>query len=146
MDVIVQTALTLRATFHLMYRATEGFLRGMFFSSSLTLCRLTKKVKFRPPTHPKMGNVLLIDGTGVHYLSVREWNQIKHGIKLRGRYVRVTITTDASTGIITNAIIMEDRGVGSGEISQIGALLDGQTPQQYSTLVEGWSVRQYDSI
>lgn len=144
---LIAAGLTLRATFNLTYRATEGLLYSLLEQAGVdvtkgvpTYVTLQKNAvrggyKYRPPTHSQQGTVLLVDGTGVSYYSTGEWNRKKHKVKGRNKFVRLTLTTDAKTGLVTSVQTSDDKGTGSGELSQLAALLDALPAGVYTTLI-----------
>lgn len=123
---VINICYQLRATLHLTLRATEGFLVGLFeregLGSSLvpdfsTLCKrrgdvTLARIKLTP------GGAWLIDGTGISYHAKGYWASKKYGRGDR-RFVRVTLTTDAATGIITGISVTRERGEGTGEPTQV---------------------------
>ena len=72
------------------------------------------------------GGVILIDGTGVQLRFRHEWARVKYNHHGRHRFVRVTATCDAKTGVWSAAAVTSDRGDGAGEVSQVPALLAAQ--------------------
>jgi hypothetical protein len=124
-----------KALMHLTLRSTEGALRDLFRLAGLdeslvpdfsTLCSRRGDVKLNPPKI-KPGGVLLIDGSGISYRAKGPWAQQKYGTQRR-RYVRLTLTVDADSGAITAAAVTPEEGEGTGEVSQVPALLEPQAP------------------
>jgi hypothetical protein len=128
----------LRAVLKLTFRATEGFMAGLFKLAGLppalvpdfsTLCKrrgdvVFKKIDLGP------GRVGLIDGTGFGFRSKGPWVMDKYRRKHRKapdrrRFIRLTCTVDADTGVITATAITPDEGEGTGEVSQVPGLLCG---------------------
>jgi hypothetical protein len=120
----------LRAMLHLTFRSTEGFMAGLFALADVdpglapdfsTLCKRRGDVSFAAP-QVEPGGVWLIDGTGISFSSKGHWASKKYGAPRR-RFVRVTLTTDATSGAITGVSVTKEEGPGTGEVSQVPELL-----------------------
>ena len=120
--------------FRLTLRGAEGFMRSVFSVSNLdpdlvptfsTLCRRRDQVTFRTPHGLAPGGAIVIDGTGVGFRTTGSWYRTKYGTKKRD-YVRVTVTTDAASGIITGVVVTPEKGKGTGEASVALGLLAAQ--------------------
>ncbi|PWC78974.1 IS5 family transposase [Azospirillum sp. TSH64] len=127
--VAIETALTLRALFHMAFRQTEGLIGSLMQLLQLdlpvpdhtTLSRRarTLAVPIRPwtagPWH------LLVDSTGLKLSGPGEWLVEKHGSKTRRSWRKFHVGVDAGTGqIVALALTTPD----VDDASQVGPLLD----------------------
>ena len=134
----------LRSIFHLSLRGTEGLVRLLFSRAGLdpslapdfsTLSKRRTSGHLRRPR--RCGEVLLIDGTGFAFRTRGPWITHKwHGDKTaRHRFVRVTLTTDASNGAVIDAVVTPDHGVGTGEVTQFPRLVSSGAQRGATTII-----------
>ena len=135
---------TLKAALGLPLRATEGFLRRLFTDLGLdasltpdfsTLCKRRGEVKLLDP--PKVGSVVLIDGTGVSYRGAGSWmcHKYRDGKFPPRRFARVTLTVDAASGSVTAMAVTSDKGPGTGEASQFADLAQANADAGAQTII-----------
>jgi hypothetical protein len=127
-----QTALTLRAVFHLALRQTEGLLNSVIQLLGLdllvpdhtTLGRRARTVRLSPA--PVSGGAvhLLVDSTGLKLAGPGEWLIEKHGTRKRRSWKKLHVGVDAATGRIMSATLT-DRTVDDAAV--VGLLLDQVT-------------------
>ncbi|UKJ76046.1 IS5 family transposase (plasmid) [Azospirillum brasilense] len=106
--VAIETALTLRALFHMAFRQTEGLIGSLMQLLQLdlpvpdhtTLSRRarTLAVKIRPQTAGPWH--LLVDSTGLKLSGPGEWRVEKHRSKTRRSRRKFHVGVDAGTGQI----------------------------------------------
>ncbi|OYD83796.1 IS5 family transposase [Azospirillum brasilense] len=127
--VAIETALTLRALFHLAFRQTEGLIGSLMQLLRLdllvpdhtTLSRRarTLAVRIRPqnagPLH------LLVDSTGLKLSGPGEWLVEKHGSTKRRSWRKFHVGVDAGTGQI---VAVELTTPDIDDASQLGPLLN----------------------
>jgi hypothetical protein len=131
----IQVCWQVRVWLRLPLRQTQGFLTALFTAAGLpaamapefsTLNKRGRDLNLIVPDLPA-GGVILIDGTGISYAGTGEWRDAKWGKKDgRARFVRVTATCDATTGVWTATRVTDDHGKGTGETSQVPGLLTDQ--------------------
>lgn len=97
-----------------------------------TLCRARKRLRVplaaKLPADDGDGLVLIIDGTGMKTVGAGEWLREKHRVSQGARYRRLTICVDYATGQIVSHTLMPSEGAGTGEVSQVAALLREAAP------------------
>jgi hypothetical protein len=137
-----------RVWLRLPLRQTEGFITSLFQAAGIdtgfvpeysTLNKRAKDVSLVVPDLPR-GGVILVDGTGVKIGSQGDWHRAKWGnLDGKRRFVRVTATVDAATGMWTAVRVTPDEGEGTGEVSQIDGLLDDQAHGPEVLIADGAS-------
>jgi hypothetical protein len=128
----IETALTLRALFHLAFRQTEGLIGSLMQLLQLdlpvpdhsTLSRRARTLAVAP--RPLTGGPfhLLVDSSGLKLSGPREWLVEKHGSKKRRSWRKFHVGVDAGTGQI---VAMELTPPDVDDASQVGPLLDQVT-------------------
>lgn len=102
-DTAIQTLLTLKAVFHLPYRALEGFGRSLMRLMSLALpvpdhtqlSRRAKALRVAVPCRPRTGPVHLVaDSTGLKVYGEGEWKVRQHGAGKRRTWRKVHLAVD----------------------------------------------------
>ncbi|MCW2242349.1 hypothetical protein M2351_007005 [Azospirillum canadense] len=130
--VAIETALTLRALFHLAFRQTEGLIGSLMQMFQLdlpvpdhtTLSRRarTLAVLIRPQTTGPLH--LLVDSTGLKLSGPGEWLVEKHGCKTRRSWRKFHVGVDAASGQI---VALELTTPDVDDASQVGPLLEQVT-------------------
>lgn len=113
-DIAIETALTLKAVFHLPLRQTEGFLTSIVKLMGLdlpcpdhtTLSRRNRAVTVhrnldRWPAGPVC---LIVDSTGLKICGQGEWHSAKHGEKRRKRWKKLHIGVDQCGWILASKV------------------------------------------
>jgi hypothetical protein len=144
----IQACWQIRVWLRLPLRQTQGFITALFTAAGIdtsfvpefsTLAKRAKDVHLVTPTLPQ-GGVILVDGTGVQIGSQGDWHRAKWGnLAGKRRFVRVTATIDARTGVWTAVRVTPDEGAGTGEVSQIDGLLDDQAHHPTTLIADGAS-------
>jgi hypothetical protein len=125
----IETALTLRAVFHLALRQTEGLIGSLLRLLGLdlavpdhtTLSRRAETLDVPRPRHGRKPVHLLVDSTGLRLCGPGEWLIEKHGTRRRRSWRKLHLATDADSGRIV-ASLLTDRDADDG--SQAGPLLE----------------------
>ena len=89
-DLVIRCGLTLKAVFHLPFRATEGFIKSMVSLLKIKvsvpdytlLCKRQKQLQINLPLQarqPGEGLHLLVDSTGLTVFGEGEWKVRQHG-------------------------------------------------------------------
>lgn len=103
-DVAIQTLLTLKAVFHLPYRAVEGLARSLVGLMGLDLpvpdhtqmSRRARSLRAGIPRRPRPGPVhLVVDSTGLKIFGEGEWKVRQHGVGKRRTWRKVHLGFDA---------------------------------------------------
>ncbi len=128
-DIAIETALTLKAVFHLPLRQTEGFLGSIVKLMDLdlpcpdhtTLCRRngTLNVRRHLDRLPAGPICLIVDSTGLKVCGQGESHATKHGEERRKRWKKLHIGVDAS-GWVVASMVTDDR---APDPSQVPGLL-----------------------
>jgi len=137
-------AAVVQVVFHEPLRQAEGTTRMLWRLLGLTgrhpdyttICRrrTTLDLDWGPP--PPGGHVLIIDATGIRLDARRGWADDKPGAdQRRGRYLKLHLGMDATTGLVLAAVITEADGAGSGDASCGPDLIDAAADWLG---VEGW--------
>ena len=134
-DLAIETALTLRAVFHLALRQTEGFLQSLVKLMGLdlpcpdhtTLSRRNRTVNIhrnldRWPTGPIC---LIVDSTGLKVCGQGEWHATKHGVKRRKRWKKLHIGVDSS-GWVVASILTNDHAPDPSQVPGLLAQVNGE--------------------
>jgi IS5 family transposase len=125
----IETALTLRAVFHLALRQTEGLIGSLLRLLGLdlavpdhtTLSRRAEALDVPRPSRGREPVHLLVDSTGLRLCGPGEWLVEKHGTRRPRSWRKLHLATDADTGRIV-ASLLTDRDADDG--SQAGPLLE----------------------
>ena len=129
----IQTALSLRAVFHMPLRQTEGLLGSLLrllevklsVPDHTTLSRRGKTLKVaRAPRIAKETDGplhLIVDSTGLKFHGPGEWTIEKHGTKRRKSWRVFHLGTDAQTGEIVAHLLTSKE---ADDAHQVGRLLD----------------------
>ena len=143
----IETALTLRALFHLAFRQTEGLIGSLMQLLQLdlpvpdhsTLSRRARTLAVAPPPRAAGPLHLLVDSSGLKLSGPGEWLVEKHGSRKRRSWRKFHISVDAGTGQIA-AVELTSPEV--DDASQVGPLLDQVTAPVVALIADG----AYDRI
>jgi hypothetical protein len=143
----IETALTLRALFHLAFRQTEGLIGSLMQLLQLdlpvpdhsTLSRRARTLAVAPPPRAAGPLHLLVDSSGLKLSGPGEWLVEKHGSRKRRSWRKFHISVDAGTGQIA-AVELTPPEV--DDASQVGPLLDQVTAPVVALIADG----AYDRI
>lgn len=103
-DRAIQVLLMIKATFHLPYRALEGFARSLMKLMALDfdvpdhshLARRAKYLQIKIPCRERTGPMhIVVDSTGLKIYGEGEWKVRKHGVSKRRRWIKVHLAVDA---------------------------------------------------
>src|SRR3954451_24388153 len=149
-ELVILTALTLRAVFRLAYRQTDGLIGFLMRLLGLdlpvpdhtTLSRRAAPLEVprpRPGRNAEAGGEaapvhLLVDSTGLKLCGPGEWLVEKHGTRMRRSWRKLHIGMDADTGQIV-AATLTDRD--EDDASQVGPLLDQVADPVASVTADG---------
>ena len=113
-DVAIETALTLRAIYHLALRQTEGFVEsilrlmgvGLPVPDHTTLSRRQGTLAVVLPTRPAKEPIhLVVDSSGLKVYGEGEWKVRQHGWAVRRTWRKLHLGINEATG----EIVAEDR-------------------------------------
>jgi Transposase DDE domain len=133
-DLAIETALTLRAVFHLALRQSEGLIGSIMrilgidlpVPDHTTLSRRTRGLKVMPMPRSATGDLhLIVDSTGLKLRGAGEWLVEKHGTQKRRSWRKLHIGIDAKTGEIV-AFDLTDKDIDDG--AHVNTLLDQVHP------------------
>jgi hypothetical protein len=131
-DIAIQTLLTLKAVFHLPYRALEGFGRSLMRLMSLALpvpdhthlSRRAKTLQVAIPCRARTGPVhVVVDSTGLKVYGEGEWKVRQHGAGKRRTWRKVHLAVDAGerdvVGVEVTTVEWSDGEVFEGLLDQV---------------------------
>lgn len=130
--VAIETALTLRALFHLAFRQTEGLIGSLLHLLQLDLpvpdhTTLSRRARtLAVPIRPQITGPLhlLVDSSGLKLSGPGEWLSEKHGSQTRRSWRKFHVGVDAASGQIV-ALAVTPPNV--DDASQVAPLLDQVT-------------------
>jgi len=133
-DVAIEAALSVKAAFHLPYRATEGFLESIMQLMKINVdvpdytcvCRRAAKLDM-----PKLANIvdceninIVVDSTGLKIFGAGIWHEEKHGLKKRRQWRKLHLTIDRDS----HAIIAQELTTNAeSDDSQVAPMLTNVT-------------------
>lgn len=140
--VAIETALTLRALFHLAFRQTEGligslmqlFQLDLLVQDHTTLSRRARTLAVAPRPLTRGPLHLLVDSTGLKLSGPGEWLVEKHGSTKRRSWRKFHVGVDAGTGQI---VAVELTPPDVDDASQVGPLLDQVTDPLEALIADG---------
>ncbi|WP_244283690.1 IS5 family transposase [Pseudovibrio sp. Tun.PSC04-5.I4] len=118
-ELAIETCLQIRVVFGLALRQTQGFVRSVFHLMELvlpvpdfsTLSRRADGLKLSKPK-PRTNSepvALVIDSTGVKIFGAGEWQETKHGTRIKRRtWRKIHLGLDLNTGEIVCSELTED--------------------------------------
>jgi hypothetical protein len=104
-DIAIQALLTMKAVFHLPYRALEGFARSLMQIMDLPLSipdhtQMSRRARTLQVTIPRRTNGdpvhVVIDSTGVKIFGEGEWKVRQHGAGKRRTWRKIHFAVDAN--------------------------------------------------
>ena len=113
-DLAIATFETLKSSYSLAGRQTEGFIASLFELMGVdlsvpdhsTVSRRKGKLSVTLPVIPKSGSVhLVVDSTGVKVYGEGEWKTRQHGVSKRRTWRELHLGVDESTGEILAAVV-----------------------------------------
>ncbi|SDQ29214.1 Transposase DDE domain-containing protein [Pseudovibrio sp. Tun.PSC04-5.I4] len=131
-ELAIETCLQIRVVFGLALRQTQGFVRSVFHLMELvlpvpdfsTLSRRADGLKLSNPK-PRTNSEpveLVIDSTGVKIFGAGEWQETKHGTRIKRRtWRKLHLGLDLNTGEIVCSELTEDN---VGDPTVVPDLLD----------------------
>ena len=131
-DIAIQTLLTMKAVFHLPYRALEGFARSLMQIMELPLSipdhtQMSRRARTLQVTIPRRTNGeplhVVIDSTGLKIFGEGEWKVRQHGAGKRRTWRKVHFAVDANLrdviGVEVTTADVADCEVFEGLLEQI---------------------------
>lgn len=131
-DLAIQTLLTLKAVFHLPYRALEGLGRSLIQLMGLDLripdhtqlSRRAQTLQVSIPCRERKGPVhVVVDSTGLKIFGEGEWKVRQHGAGKRRTWRKVHLAFDESAkdviGVEITTVAWSDGEVFAGLIEQV---------------------------
>ncbi|SDQ73593.1 IS5 family transposase [Pseudovibrio sp. Tun.PSC04-5.I4] len=118
-ELAIETCLEVRVVFGLALRQTQGFVRSVFYLMELvlpvpdftTLSRRADGLKLLNPK-PRTNSepvTLVIDSAGVKIFGAGEWQETKHGTRIKRRtWRKLHLSLDLNTGEIVCSELTED--------------------------------------
>ncbi|WP_244283509.1 IS5 family transposase [Pseudovibrio sp. Tun.PSC04-5.I4] len=118
-ELTIETCLQIRVVFGLALRQTQGFVRSVFHLMELVLpvpdfSTLSRRADGLKLSNPKLRTnsepiALVIDGTGVKIFGAGEWQETKHGTRIKRRtWRKLHLCLDLNTGEIVCSELTED--------------------------------------
>lgn len=115
-DSTIESALTIRAVFHLTLRATEGFMQSLLAWAKLplempdytTLCKRQKTLAIKLPGYYTKGKEklhIVIDSTGLKVFGEGEWKVRQHGYSKHRTWRKLQIALDVKSQEIVCAML-----------------------------------------
>ena len=129
-DLVIETALTLKAVFRLGFRQSQGLLASMLRLLNVerkvpnfsTLCRRQKTLSVDLGTvRPEQTRHLVIDSTGLKVYGEGEWKVRQHGWSKRRTWRKLHLGVDETTGEVV-AMVLTDNA--TDDAAMVSALLD----------------------
>jgi len=105
-ETAIQTCLTIKALFHLPYRATEGLMKSLMRLSQLDLpvpdhthmSRRAGEISVKIPRRPRKGPThVVVDSTGLKIFGEGEWKVRQHGVGKRRTWRKIHLAVDETT-------------------------------------------------
>jgi hypothetical protein len=136
-DRAVETILTFRELFHLTYRATEGFTKGIVQLMRIpvtvpdftSLAKRAKTISISLDTPQHKGPVfLVVDSTGLKVYGEGEWKVRKHGWSKRRTWRKLHLAVNEKTQEIEAEVLTDNA---TDDAAVVEELLN-QTPNQVS--------------
>jgi hypothetical protein len=131
-DVAIQTLLTMKAMFHLPYRAVEGLARSLVGLMGLDLpvpdhtqmLRRARRLRVEIPRRPRTGPVQrVVDATGLKMFGEGEWKVRQHGVGKRRIWRKVHLGFDADVkdvvAVEVTTVAWTDAEVFAGLLEQV---------------------------
>lgn len=131
-DAAIHTLLTLKAVFHLPYRAVEGLARSLVGLMGLDLpvpdhtqmSRRAQRLRVGIPRRPRAGPVhLVVDSTGLKIFGEGEWKVRQHGVGKRRTWRKVHLGFDADVkdvvAVEVTTVAWTDAEVFAGLLEQV---------------------------
>ena len=129
-DLVIETALSLKAVFRLGFRQSQGLLASMLVLLDVerkvpnysTLCRRQKTLSVTLGTvRPEQTRHLVIDSTGLKVYGEGEWKVRQHGWSKRRTWRKLHLGVDETTGEVV-AMVLTDNA--TDDAAMVPALLD----------------------
>lgn len=134
-DAAMETALTVRAVYHLTLRQTEGFLRSVFalMRSTLpvpdytTVSKRSGALSIDLPIQGSSGPIhVVIDSSGMKIHGEGEWKVKIHGTSKRRTWRKCHIGVDPETGEIRAEALTEAHADDAAQVEGLLAQIDGE--------------------
>jgi len=138
-DLVIETALTLKAVFRLGFRQSQGLLASMLSLLQVertvpdytTLCRRQKTLSIDLGTvRPEQARHVVIDSTGLKVYGEGEWKVRQHGWSKRRTWRKLHLGVDETTGEVL-AIVLTDNA--TDDAAMVPALL-GQVEDEIAAV------------
>jgi hypothetical protein len=137
-DLAIQILLVLKQTFHLPYRALEGFAGSLMQLTGLNLAvpdhsnisRRAKKIQIAIPRikREKIEHVV-VDSTGLKIYGEGEWKVRKHGASKRRRWLKVHLAIDANVKDAIGVEVTTEEWADCEMFADLMAQVEGQVEQ-----------------
>ena len=129
-DLVIETALSLKAVFRLGFRQSQGLLASMLVLLDVerkvpnysTLCRRQKTLSVTLGTvRPEQARHLVIDSTGLKVYGEGEWKVRQHGWSKRRTWRKLHLGVDETTGEVVATVLTDNA---TDDAAMVPALLD----------------------
>lgn len=129
-DLVIETALTLKAVFRLGFRQSQGLLASMLSLLQVerkvpdytTLCRRQKTLSVDLGTvNAEQARHVVIDSTGLKVYGEGEWKVRQHGWSKRRTWRKLHLGVDETTGEVVATVLTDNA---TDDAAMVSALLD----------------------
>ena len=137
-DMAIQMLLMIKATFHLPYRALEGFARSIMKLMDLDIdvpdhshmARRAKHLQVQIPRRERKGPVyIVVDSTGLKIYGEGEWKVRKHGASKRRRWIKVHLAVDADVKDVVGVEVTTEEWADCEVFAELIEQVDGEIEQ-----------------